>query len=103
MTGREATIVKGKKGGESQRKHMFKTRHFLNFKSECRVALRGTRVTVSIWDLGQGRWVEGRDATKMLGIQSLPALSPARQETGLGLSLPDRASETLSECVINAG
>lgn len=55
MTGREATIVKGKKGGESQRKHMFKTRHFLNFKSECRVALRGTRVTVSIWDLGGGR------------------------------------------------
>lgn len=42
----------------------------------------------------------GSNGTKMLGIQSLLARSPARQGNGLGLSLSDRALETLSECVI---
>lgn len=43
----------------------------------------------------------GGDSTnKTVGIQSLLALSPASQENGLGLSLSDRALETLAECVI---
>lgn len=42
----------------------------------------------------------GGDATKVSGIQSLLALSPAQPESGPGLSLSDKALETLSECVI---
>lgn len=35
---------------------MFKTRHFPNYKINCRVVLRGTRVTLSIWAMGGGGW-----------------------------------------------
>lgn len=55
LTGRGATrAVKGKEGGKRKRKQMFKTRHFPNYRSKCRVALRGARVTLSIWAMGRG-------------------------------------------------
>ena len=85
-------------GEESKRTWIFKTRHFPNYQIRCRVVLRGARVTLSTWAVGI--WQVGGDATKVLDIQSLRALSPAGQERGLGLSLSDRALETLSECVI---
>lgn len=44
--------VQGKEGGERKRKQMFKTRHFPNYKIKCRVALRGARVTLSVWAMG---------------------------------------------------
>lgn len=89
--------MKAKEAGESKKKQVFKTRHFPHYKIKCRLALRGTGVTLSIWAIDRaGRWA----ATKTLGIQSLLALSPARRENGLGLSLSDRALQTLSECVI---
>lgn len=55
LTGRGATrAVKGKEGGDRKRKQVFKTRHFPNYRSKCRVALRGARVTLSIWTMGHG-------------------------------------------------
>lgn len=51
--GGEATGVgEGKEGGESKREQMFKTRHFPNYKIECRDALRDQSHPLS---LGNGR------------------------------------------------
>lgn len=46
--------VSGEEGGESKRKQIFKTRHFPNYNTRCRAALRGARVTLSIW--APGTW-----------------------------------------------
>ena len=92
--------MKGKGGEESPREWISKTRHFPNYKMKCRVALRAARVTLSIWAgrQGQGR----RVAMRNVRHSGPTALSPARPENGPGLSLSDRALQTLSECVINS-
>lgn len=90
--------LEGEEKRESKRKQIFKTRHFPNYKIRCRLALRGAGVTLSVWT--QDTRQMGGDATKVSGIQSLLALSPAQPESGPGLSLSDKALETLSECVI---
>lgn len=95
--GRGYRSSEGEGRRQSKKKQVFKTRHFPHYKVKCRLALRGPGATLSFWatDCG-GRWA----ATKTLGVQGLLAPSPARRENGLGLSLSDRALQTLSECVI---
>lgn len=86
-------VVKGKEGGESKRKQMFKTRHFPDYKIKCRAALRDQSHPLF------GQWETAMEPKYQ--AFGLLALSPARQENGAVLS--DRALETLSECVIKAG
>lgn len=78
---RQSPRAAEEKGGqESQGKRISKTRHFPNDKRNCRVALRGARVTLSAWATGMR--ATGSDATKMPGIQSL--LRSAQPDRKLG-------------------
>lgn len=97
-TGRDMRGLSREERRERERKQICKTRHFPSYKIRCRLALRGAGVTLSIW--ARGTWQMGGDATEVSGIQSLLALGPAQPESGPGLSLSDKALETLSECVI---
>lgn len=93
----EATgVVRGKEGGESERKQMFKTRHFPDYKIKCRVALRGQGHPLS---LGDGRQQRNQNIRHSRPTRTQPS------QTGkwAGAVLSDRALETLSECVIKAG
>lgn len=90
----EATgVVKGKEGGESKRKRMFKTRHFPNDKIKCRVALRDQSHPLR---LGNGR----QQWNQNIRHSGPTCTQPSQTGKWAGAVLSDRALETLSECVI---